>query len=173
MPVNVNLNGIHQLTFNFAGTIAASLTSPGAVTVTNTLGTMATENANAVVITGGSIDGTPVGSITPAAVSGTTATFSGVMTAPTLVSTVATGTAPLTVTSTTPVANLSAALDLPLTGGTLTGSLSGTTATFSGVINSASLATTQTPAASATASDHSIPIALNGVTYYIRLSTTA
>jgi hypothetical protein len=35
-----------------------------------------------------------------------------------------------------------------------------------------SLGTTQTPVASTTSSDHSVPIALNGVTYYIRLSVT-
>lgn len=35
-----------------------------------------------------------------------------------------------------------------------------------------SLATTQTAAASSTASDHSIPIVVNGTTYYMRLSST-
>lgn len=34
------------------------------------------------------------------------------------------------------------------------------------------LATTQTPTASTTASDHSVPIVLNGTTYYMRLSST-
>lgn len=38
-------------------------------------------------------------------------------------------------------------------------------------LTAASLATAQTPAATATASDHSIPIVCNGVTYYMRLST--
>jgi hypothetical protein len=41
-----------------------------------------------------------------------------------------------------------------------------------GSITAASLATTQTPTATTTASDHSIPIVLNGVTYYVRLSAT-
>lgn len=44
------------------------------------------------------------------------------------------------------------------------------TATGTGLFSS--LATNQTPAATATASDHSIPIVCNGTTYYIRLSTT-
>lgn len=35
-----------------------------------------------------------------------------------------------------------------------------------------SLATTQIPTASTTSSDHSVPIVFNGVTYYMRLSTT-
>jgi hypothetical protein len=34
------------------------------------------------------------------------------------------------------------------------------------------LATKQTPFASSTSSDHSVPIVLNGITYYMRLSTT-
>ncbi len=44
------------------------------------------------------------------------------------------------------------------------------TATGTGAFSS--IATSQVPSASATASDHSIPIKCNGVTYYIRLSTT-
>jgi hypothetical protein len=43
---------------------------------------------------------------------------------------------------------------------------------LSGGIKAASLSTTQIPTASTTASDYSVPIVLNGVTYYIRLSTT-
>jgi hypothetical protein len=35
-----------------------------------------------------------------------------------------------------------------------------------------SLATTQTPTASTTGSNYSVPIVLNGVTYYMRLSST-
>lgn len=38
-------------------------------------------------------------------------------------------------------------------------------------LTAASLATTQTPAATATASDHSIPIVCNGTTFFMRLST--
>ena len=42
---------------------------------------------------------------------------------------------------------------------------------ITGALNAASLKTTQNPTASTTPSDHSIPIMLNGTTYYIRLST--
>ena len=50
----------------------------------------------------------------------------------------------------------------------------GTTAdcAFSGMVSATSLSTSQTPVASTTASDHSIPIVLNGTLYYMRLSTT-
>jgi len=61
-----------------------------------TLGTMSTQNANNVAITGGTINGTTIGATTA-----TTGRFT------TVTSTIATGTAPFTVTSTTPVANLS------------------------------------------------------------------
>lgn len=44
------------------------------------------------------------------------------------------------------------------------------TATGTGTFSA--LATSQTPASSSTATDHSIPIVCNGVTYYMRLSTT-
>ena len=43
------------------------------------LGTMSTQNANAVAITGGTIDGTPIGGTTKAAVGGTTGTFTGAL----------------------------------------------------------------------------------------------
>ena len=60
------------------------------------VGTMAGQDANAVTITGGTIDGTTVGATTASTGRFTTVT-----------STVATGTAPFTVASTTAVANLS------------------------------------------------------------------
>ena len=63
------------------------------------LGTMSTQNANSVSITGGSITGTTISGSTGAF---TTLSASGVIT-----STVATGTAPFTVSSTTAVTNLS------------------------------------------------------------------
>lgn len=44
--------------------------------------------------------------------------------------------------------------------------------TVSGLLTAASLATDQTPSPSNTLSDHSVPIVLNGVTYYMRLSST-
>lgn len=43
-------------------------------------GTMATQNADNVAITGGAIDGTPIGSTTRAAVKGTTGDFNGILT---------------------------------------------------------------------------------------------
>ena len=48
------------------------------------LGMIATQNANAVAITGGTIDGTVIGATTPAAVSGTTGAFSGDVTVPSI-----------------------------------------------------------------------------------------
>ena len=63
------------------------------------LGTMSTQNANSVSITGGSITGTTISGSTGAF---TTLSASGVIT-----STVTTGTAPFTVSSTTAVSNLS------------------------------------------------------------------
>jgi hypothetical protein len=102
----------------------------GTIALTSNLGTIASQNSNAVAITGGSIDGTTVGATTastgafttlsasstvsgagfttylasPPAIGGTTAS-TGRFT--TITSTIATGTAPFTVASTTAVANLS------------------------------------------------------------------
>jgi hypothetical protein len=102
----------------------------GTIALTSNLGTIASQNSNAVTITGGSIDGTTVGATTastgafttlsasstvsgagfdtylasPPAIGGTTAS-TGRFT--TITSTIATGTAPFTVASTTAVANLS------------------------------------------------------------------
>jgi hypothetical protein len=45
-------------------------------------------------------------------------------------------------------------------------------AVVKGALTAASIATNQTAAASTTVSDHSIPIVVGGVTYYMRLSTT-
>jgi hypothetical protein len=80
---------------------------------------MSTQNANNVAITGGTIDGTTVGATTA-----TTGRFT------TVTSTIATGTAPFTVTSTTPVTNLSI-------GGNAATATTATTAT-----NATNLATT-------------------------------
>lgn len=65
------------------------------------LGTVSSQNADQVEITGGKIDNTPIGATTAAAGKFTTLTASEQIT-----STVAAGTAPLVVTSTTKVANL-------------------------------------------------------------------
>jgi hypothetical protein len=57
-----------------------------AIAITNTqvsgLGTMSTQNANAVAITGGSIDGTTIGGSTAAAITGTTVTASSYFSGP-------------------------------------------------------------------------------------------
>jgi hypothetical protein len=106
------------LAIQYGGTGATT----AAVARTNLgLGSMAVQNANAVAITGGSmssvaitggsIDGTPIGASTPSTVAATTVTATtitatGVVTGSQLKSTVATGTAPLVVTSTTRVDNL-------------------------------------------------------------------
>ncbi len=45
--------------------------------------------------------------------------------------------------------------------------------TFKGSVTATEFITTQSPTASATASDHSIPIVVNGVTMYMRLSSTS
>lgn len=65
------------------------------------LGTLGSQNADQVEITGGTIDNTPIGQTTAAAAKFTTVAASGQIT-----STVATGAPPLVVASTTKVANL-------------------------------------------------------------------
>jgi len=102
----------------------------GTIALTSNLGTIASQNANSVAITGGSIDSTTVGATTASTGAFTTlsasstvsgAGFSTYLASPpaiggtaastgqftTVTSTVATGTAPFTVASTTAVANLS------------------------------------------------------------------
>ena len=69
------------------------------------IGTIASQNADAVAITGGSIDGVTFGAVTPGVATFTSISYSGQLT-----STVATGTAPMVVASTTKVANLNADL---------------------------------------------------------------
>jgi hypothetical protein len=68
---------------NAQGQLTSLAASPIAIANTQVsgLGTMSTQNANTVAITGGNIDGTTIGGTTPAAVTGTTVTantqFSG------------------------------------------------------------------------------------------------
>jgi hypothetical protein len=77
-------NSSGAVAFDTAGTVFGTsgqvLTSggSGAVPTWTTVGTMSTQNANAVAITGGAIDGTTVGSTTAAAGSFTTLAASGV-----------------------------------------------------------------------------------------------
>jgi len=102
-----------------AGTTAltASATIPN--TDITGLGTMSTQNATSVAVTGGAINGTTIGATTASTGAFTTVSASGVIT-----STVVTGTAPFTVASTTQVANLNAA-----TAGTAGSATTATTAT--------------------------------------------
>jgi hypothetical protein len=69
------------------------------------IGTIASQNADSVSITGGSIDGVTFGATVPGSATFTSISYSGQLT-----STVATGTAPFVVASPTKVANLNADL---------------------------------------------------------------
>lgn len=91
-----SLNPTAPLAVASGGTGAS--TAAGARTALG-LGTLATQDASAVALTGGTIDGITVGGTTPAA-----GRFTGVAV------TAATGTAPFTIASTTTVPNLSADL---------------------------------------------------------------
>jgi hypothetical protein len=88
-----SITGITDLAVADGGTGASTLTgyvkgsgtSPltASATIPNTditgLGTMSTQNANAVAITGGTINGTTIGGTTASSIAGTTGTFSGVV----------------------------------------------------------------------------------------------
>ncbi|CAB4240803.1 hypothetical protein UFOVP56_15 [uncultured Caudovirales phage] len=89
------------VTGNGTSAFTASATIPS--TAITGLGTISTQNANAVAITGGAINGATIGATTATTGAFTTLSASGVFT-----STVATGTAPFTVASTTAVGNLTA-----------------------------------------------------------------
>lgn len=64
---------------NGKGLITVAGSVPIAITNTQVsgLGTLSTQNASAVVITGGAIDNTPIGATTPATIKGTTVTATG------------------------------------------------------------------------------------------------
>ena len=113
--------GATTLTGYVKGTGTSALTASSTIPNTDItgLGTMSTQNANSVAVTGGAIDGTTVGVTTASTGAFTTVSASGVIT-----STVVTGTAPFTVASTTQVANLNAA-----TAGTAGSATTATTAT--------------------------------------------
>jgi hypothetical protein len=79
---------ISSVSPTFTGTPTAPTASSGTSTtqiattafvqnVASTLGTMSTQNANAVAITGGTINGTTIGATTAASIAGTTGNFSG------------------------------------------------------------------------------------------------
>ena len=113
--------GATTLTGYVKGTGTSALTASSTIPNTDItgLGTMSTQNANSVAVTGGAIDGTTIGVTTASTGAFTTVSASGVIT-----STVLTGTAPFTVASTTQVANLNAA-----TAGTAGSATTATTAT--------------------------------------------
>jgi len=85
------------------------------------LGTLAQQNADSVTITGGAIDGTPIG-----AAAASTGAFTSISASGQITSTLASGTAPLAVTSTTKVANLNVDL-LDGTDWTAPGAIGGVT----------------------------------------------
>jgi hypothetical protein len=78
LPVSAGGTGVSTIT----GYIKGSGTTPftGSATIPNTditgLGTMSTQNANAVAITGGAINNTPIGDTTASTITGTTGVFS-------------------------------------------------------------------------------------------------
>lgn len=84
LPIPVSLGGTGVSTIT--GYIKGSGTTPftGSATIPNTditgLGTISTQNANAVAITGGSINGTAIGASDPSTIAGTTGTFTGDLT---------------------------------------------------------------------------------------------
>ena len=98
--------GATTLTGYVKGTGTAALTASSTIPSSDItgLGTMASQNANSVAITGGSINGTTIGATTASTGAFTTLGASGQIT-----STVSTGTAPFIVASTTQVTNLNAA----------------------------------------------------------------
>lgn len=219
-----------------------NLTDSGIAKPSAAFGTMATENASSVAITGGTINGTTIGATTPEPGSFTTLNSSGAAVLkgllsggtnystykPTLnLSSTAASSFPaidevfpsggifrtgeVSVVGTNDVffqaipatsagygvLEAYAAAGLALETGTSTpilfrpnrtegmrmtsaGALcvgtttpaSGSLVTVAGTLTATELATTQTPTASTTASDHSIPIVVNGTTYYMRLSST-
>ena len=91
--LNATVNAQGQLTSLSAQAIAIANTQVSG------LGTMSTQNANAIAVTGGSITGTTI--------SGSTGSFTTLSASSQFTSTVSTGSAPFVVSSTTPVANLS------------------------------------------------------------------
>ncbi|MBK9976126.1 MAG: hypothetical protein IPP14_15245 [Planctomycetes bacterium] len=99
------LDGLSSAAFLQASNNLSDLASISTARTNLGLGTLATQDASSVSITGGNIDGTVIGGTTTAAGSFTTLNASGQIT-----STVATGTAPLVIASTDLVTNLNADL---------------------------------------------------------------
>jgi hypothetical protein len=82
LPVVSGGTGASTLTGYVKGTGTSALTA--SATIPNSdisgLGTMSTQNANSVAVTGGTIDGTTIGGATPAAVSSTNLAYTGTLT---------------------------------------------------------------------------------------------
>jgi hypothetical protein len=111
--VNPSFTGTPTAPTAIAGTSTTQIATTAFVqNVAGALGTMSTQNANAVAITGGSINGTTIGSGTAASIAGTTGNFSG---------------------------NLASLGSVSGASG-IFGAVSGTTGTFSGAMSAASLA---------------------------------
>lgn len=98
-------NIISELQLALNAPVAQPATFPDDLAPRLEVGTIASQNADAVSITGGAIDGVTFGAVTPGSAAFTSISYSGQLT-----STVATGTAPFIVTSTTKVVNLNADL---------------------------------------------------------------
>jgi hypothetical protein len=132
--VNPTFTGTPTAPTAIAGTSTTQIATTAFVqNVAGALGTMSTQNANAVTITGGSINGTTIGAGTAASIAGTTGNFSG------------------NLASRGSVSGASGIFGaVSGTTGTFSGAVSGTTGTFSGALSAASLAGSAAAGAGAT-----------------------
>jgi hypothetical protein len=113
---------LSSVVVNDTAVLNGAVSGDGFVSSVEALISQSGYDPSAVAITGGTIDGTSIGATTRSTVSATTVNANSTVTGTQLISTVAIGTAPFSVTSTTPVANLSI-------GGNAATSTSATTAT--------------------------------------------
>ncbi len=149
---------------NDLGMSGQVLTSTGSATPP-TWANASIYNPAAVVITGGSINNTSIGQSVRGSGAFTAVTSTGSVTGSQLVSSVSTGTAPIVVTSTTPVANLS------IGGNAATATLA-TTATSATTATTATSATTAGSATTATTSTNLAGGASGSVPYQTASGTT-
>jgi hypothetical protein len=121
--VNPSFTGTPTAPTAISGTNTTQIATTAFVqNVAGALGTMSTQNANNVAITGGSINGTTIGASTAASIAGTTGSFSG---------------------------NLASLGSVSGASG-IFGAVSGTTGTFSGAMSAANLAGSAAAGAGAT-----------------------